>query len=479
MRKDLATLHTAFYEMEVADGLFDRQSDDGIFFWDIVRYNIFVGLQREYGGSYRDPVSTSKASPIATGKNAIKALLNRFTRQYVISQKPEYLFHTVQRTLNGSELLDMVADPLFELVRARSVAIEAVNWGSISVQDMLLGRRTRVPTLFMYEPPEPGPLDGMAKAISTSVVKYFDKLPDIAGLMREPLATYKQYKEHFRAVFARHKPRAVLVVNNGPLKGLFAAARESNVPTIELQHGAPSVASPFWSYPAGIPSTHPGLTLPTAYLVFSEYFKRAVHLPVAHTYAIGNDHLYQAPAATTADAIAIVSAYMYQDELVRLAMALAESFPTRLIYYRLHPHQFAQKAAIAEQVKHRRNIIVQSDEMTLDELFEACTFVIGVHSTVLYSALQARKKVLIYRISNYFQLQDIFPFVELFDSVADAAALIRAHAVSSTSMKTPMFFEPFDRAAFLTALSKIGGLDSASPSERVRCVDRSENGIVG
>jgi hypothetical protein len=463
MRPELATLHTAFYEMEEADGLFDRQSDDGTYYWDIVRYTVFVGLQREYGGPYKNPVSTSKASPIATGKNAIKALLNRFTREYLSSSEPEYLFYTAQRTLIGSRFVDTISDPLFELLGERSIAIEAINRESISVVDMLLRRRTRVPTVFIYDPPQSGPLQSMADAISASIAKHFDRLPDVAGLIREPLATYRQYKEHFRAVFARHKPKAVIVVNNGPLKGLFAAAREMGIPTLELQHGAPSVESPFWSYPTGIPSTHPGLSLPTAYLVFSEYFKGITHFPVAHAHAIGNDYLYQKPVANTADAIAIISAYMYQDDLLRLAVALAESFPTRVIYFRLHPHQFLQKAAIAEQVRHRQNIVVQSDEMSLAELFAACTFVIGVHSTVLYSALQARKKVMIYRISNYFFLQDVFPFVELFDSVADAVVLIRTHTVRFANVDgAPIFFAPLDRAAFLSALTNVGGSEPPS-----------------
>jgi len=462
MRPELATLHTAFYEMEEAEALFDRQSDDGTFYWDIVRYNVFVGLQREYGGPYRNPVSTSKASPIATGKNAIKALLNGFTRQYLVSLEPEYLFYTFQRTLTGSKLLDTISDPLFELLGEQAIAIEAANRESISVLDMLLRRRTRVPTPFTYDPPEAGPVQRMADTLAASVAMYFDRVPNVAGLVREPLATYKQYKEHFRAVFARHKPKAVIVANNGPLKGLFAAARDMGIPTIELQHGTPSVESPFWSYPTSIPSTHPGLTLPTACLAFSEYFTRLVHFPVAHTYAIGNDYLYQAPTANTVDAVSIISAYMYQDELVRLALALAESFPTRPIYFRLHPHQFPQKAAIAEQMSHRRNIVVQSDEMSLAELFEVCTFVIGVHSTVLYSALQARKKVMVYKISNYFFLRDLFPFVELFDGAADAVTLIRTHADSFPDMnRAPTFFEPLDRAAFLRALKEVSG--SAKP----------------
>jgi hypothetical protein len=472
MRLDLATLHTAFYEMEEAEGLFDRQSDDGTYFWDIVRNSVFVGLQGEYGGPFKNPGSTTKASPIATGKNAVKALLNRFTQGYLSSREPEYLFYTVQRTLTGSRLLDMVADPLFELIGERSIAVEAVNWESISFLDMLLRRRTRVPTVFIYDPPESGPLQSMADTISVSIAKYFDRLPDVASVIRDPLAHYKQYKEHFGAVFARHKPKAVLVVNHGPLKGLFAAARESGIPTLELQHGTPSVESPFWSYPTGIPSTHPGLTLPTAHLVFSEYFKGITRFPVAHTCAIGNDYLHQEPLANTADAVAIIAAYMYQEDLVRLAVALAESFPTRRIYFRLHPHQFAQKAEIAAQMRHRQNIVVQTDEMSLTDLFAATTFVIGVHSTVLYSALQARKKVMIYRISNYFMIQDVFPFVELFDSVADAVALIREHTISFPNFdKAPTYFEPLDRAAFFGALTSVG---SSAPS----CASAQSSGAI-
>jgi len=453
---DLTNLRTAFFAMEEAEDLFSLQAEDGTFYWDIVRFSVFVGLQCAYGGPFNNPVAMKKASLLSKSKNAIKMFLNRTTRDYLAGQKPDYIFYTVQRTRIGSQLVDTVSDPLFDLVSENSIAIEAMNKESISFLDILMGRQTRVPSVFVYDPPAKGRLNKMAGEISARLARHFDRPVDIENLIWEPIAVYKQYKEHFLAVFARHKPKAVIVVNNGPLKGLFSAAKDMDVPTLELQHGASSIDSPFWSYPNTILSSHPGLTLPTAYLTFSDYWKSITHFPVRQTHSIGNDYLYQSPVRNSADSVAIISAYMYQDDLARLAVDLAESLPARIVYFKLHPHQFARKAAIAEQFKHRSNIVVLSDGMSLSDLFMECTFVVGVHSTVLYSALQARKKVMIYKKANYFFLHDIFEFVELFDNASEAESIIRTHEVRFKNLnQAPVFFVPLDSTAFMKALEAV------------------------
>jgi hypothetical protein len=73
-------------------------------------------------------------------------------------------------------------------------------------------------------------------------------------------------------------------------------------------------------------------------------------------------------------------------------------------------------------------------------------------------ALQAGKKVCIYKRSNYFWHFDIFEYVELFDKAADLMEII----ADSNNMyfknlsKVPVFFQPFDASRFMNALSVVG-----------------------
>ena len=426
---DLATLRAAFFEMEETEDLFSLKMEDGTFFWDIVRVNVFTGLHCAYGGPFNNPVANEKASIVSKSKDLIKTLLNEATLNYLIAKQPEYIFYTVQRTRIGSRVVDTISDPLFDLVSEDSIAIETMNKESIHSLDMLLGRQTRIPPVFIYSTPSRDRLDKISGEISTKLKKYFARPVDVHNLISEPVAVYRQYRKYFLSLFSRHKPKAIVVINNGLLKGLFSAATEMLVPTLELQHGAPSLDSPFWSYPKTVSSSNPGLTLPDVYLTFSDYWKHVTNYPVKRTYTVGNNYLYQGPVTSSASSVAIISAYMYQEDLAPLAVDLAGAFPTRTIYFKLHPHQFSQKAVISERFTSRPNIVVLSDEMDLSTLFTECTFVVGVHSTLLYSALQARKKVMVYKKANYFWHNDILEFVELFDNASEAENIINAHDV--------------------------------------------------
>jgi hypothetical protein len=246
------------------------------------------------------------------------------------------------------------------------------------------------------------------------------------------------------------------VQNNGLLKGLFAAARAYGIPTIELQHGSTSPQGPFWSYPLSIPSNHPGLTLPTAFLTFADYWKTNTHYPVRHALTIGNRHLFQPHSPNTTGNVAVISAYMYQKELGELTRDLATRFPTRLFYFKLHPHQFKSLEEIKGAFAVQQNVRIVTDDLTLTQLFAVSDFVVGIHSTALYSALQANKNVMIYRRANYQFLKDIFAYSELFSSPDEAASIIsNAPARFGEKARAPLFFAPFDSRACMHALESI------------------------
>jgi hypothetical protein len=69
MGRELARLRTAFYEME-GHCLFDRQSDGGTLYWDIVPYFAFVGLQREMRWAFRIPESAVRRCENGAGHGA-------------------------------------------------------------------------------------------------------------------------------------------------------------------------------------------------------------------------------------------------------------------------------------------------------------------------------------------------------------------------------------------------------------------------
>lgn len=448
--------------MEETEDLFSLRARDGTYFWDIVRRELFLSLHTMHGGPFVDAPPLPARSLFTDAKDVAKRLINRFTRHYLEMQAPRYIFITGQRIRQHGHLIDNISDHLYDLVSEDAVAVELMNKGAISYPKMLFGKKTRVPPVAVrrnaFE--TRNDLPEMAEAISSVVNRYFDVSPDIHRLILGPMLTFWEGENFYLQLFAQHRPRAVVCINNGTLYGLFHAGKKMQVPVIELQHGGSNYQTIFWSYPKSISSSHPGLMLPTAYLTFSEFWNSNTYLPVRLMRSIGNDYFHQTPVVGDENGLLIVSSYMYHDMLLSVALELSDRAKERKIYYKLHPHQFAQKAAVVAACAGRSNIAIVSDEMDFPELFALCDYVVGVHSTVLYFALQAGKKVCVYKRSNYFWHDDILGYVELFDVVSDLCEILNSPPGKyfRNVGNLPELFKRFDARRFLQTLDDVSAV---------------------
>ena len=446
-----------FFQMEEEEGLFSLQMADGTYYWDIVRRQVYLGLRTMHGGPFAVPVAMPAPSLLTKVKDLVKSIINLITRYYLITRGPKYIFITLQRIRRGSSLVDNISDHLYELVSEDAVAVELMNKATISYRDMIFGRKTRVPPVFVRSTHKEKDLPQVVEKISTLIHQYFGVSIDVYNLVFDPIITFRENKNYYLKLFAQYRPNAVIYCNNGTLNGLISAAKEMQVPTIELQHGASSSKTIFWSYPQSIPSSHPGLSLPTAYLTYSDFWNENTHYPVSWTYSIGSDYFYQESIAGDDDGVLIVSAYMYHETLLRLVLELAALVEEKKIYYKLHPHQFNQKSEVLAACNGKSNIVIVCDEMDFPVLFKRCKYVVGIHSTTLYMALQAGKKVCLYKRYNYFFHDNIFEYVELFDSVSELCDILDnpPKKYFNRLNKVPVFFQPFNAQRFLQVLENI------------------------
>ena len=456
MNITLRNIRHVFFEMEESERLFDQWLADGTYYWDLIRLQVFSRLHAMHGGSQADPLAPQKPSPSAKVKDLLRGRLNQLTRVYLKSKHPEYLFITNQRIKRGTDLIDNIADHLLALVAGRSAAFEIINRESIDYWRLLTHQSTRLPLPSLYSVPPKEDLSQVYQDVAEAVDRHFHCPVDLHDVVPEAIATFRQYRHYFRQLFAEYRPKAVVVHNNGMFKGLFAAAKEVGVPTVELQHGASCSNNVFWSYPPTIPRSAPGLYVPTAYLTFSDYWESNTYYPVRTTRTIGNDFFDHLPTAGDENHLVFISAHMFHEELAALALELASALPEKIIYYKLHPHQYKDKQSISESLKIGRNIIVVSDETDISDLFQKCAFVVGVHSTLLYTALQAGKKVCIYKRFHYFWHEDIFAYTEQFDDVSELTEIVAHYTKHFCELDNrPVLFEPFDAERFRRALDDV------------------------
>jgi hypothetical protein len=454
----IRNIREVFFQMEVAENLFSLQMKDDTYYWDIVRRDIFLSLHTIHGGLFVEPEALQAPSLLTKMRDLVKLVINSFTLRYLTNKAPKYIFITGQRIRQGSCLIDNISDHLYDLVSADAVAIELMNKAVISYRKMFFGRKTRIPPVAVRRSHYDKEITQIAETIEGLVRKYFVVSIDAHRLIEEPILAFRENRNYYRQLFTKFRPKVILCINNGTLTGMFSAAKEMKVPTIELQHGGSSPGTIFYSYPQSIAVSHPGLSLPTAYLIYSDFWSSNTHFPVSYFCPIGSDYFYQEPIAGDDDGVVIISSYMYRDSLLSLAVELADLNKGKKIYFKLHPHEFNKKEAVVAACGGKKNIVVVCDEMDFPELFKLCNYVVGIHSTTIYIALQARKKVCIFKRDNYFWHEAVFDYVELFDSANELHSILHNYddLYFKNLSKVPVFFQPFDADRFIYALSVVG-----------------------
>ena len=458
----LRNIQELFFRMEVEEGLFSMQMSDGSYFWDVVRRDVYLCLHAVHGGPFAQPQGSPPPSLTSRAKNIAKTLANSVSRRYLTAKAPKYIFITYQRLRSGTRLIDNISDHLYDLLEPDSVAIELANKAAIRYRNMLTGDSTRLPPVRIRAQHVDAELARVTQLIRKAISRHFEVQLDIDRLVADSIGMFRDTRDHYRKLFSSFRPKAIVGVNNGTLSGMYLAAKEGGVPTVELQHGASTYHTIFWSYPTSISPSHPGLSLPTAYFTYSEYWNTNTHFPVKFFRSIGTDYFYQEPAASPGHDILMISSYMYRDALLGLALELAARDTGRTVFFKLHPHEFDKKAHLSSLCQTHQNIRIVCDEFEFPELFRRCRYVVGVQSTAIYLALQARKRVCLLKHSNYFWHEDVFNYVELFDTADELHALTQDDGNFKNHDAIPDLFRPFREQDFLRALDDVQqGIDAA------------------
>ena len=443
--------HNIFFEMEEQEELFDLQLADGTYYWDIIRRDVFAVVMN-YPPKDRHVNFYSKNRSMIENKirDLVKAGINEISLRYQILHKPDYIFTTFQRPVKGGRNVDYISDHLYDLVSEKSICIEHINQSSICYRDIFLGRKTRLPPVYIRVGNKDTEVADIDKVITNAVSKYFDVSINIYDVIHNLIRVFKEKRNFYRRLFSKFLPKVIICDNDATYKGLYFAAREAQIPTIELQHGA-SPGSIMWTYSEKYRKPHPGIILPDVYLTLADCWNSDNEYPTTRTYSIGNDNLYQIPVAGENN-ILIISNLATHKELVAFAFELADLIKKKKIYYKIHPEQHDYKAEIVDVFSQYSNIEVISDEMNYAELFKNCNHVVGVRSTLIYIALQAGKNVYIYKRHNYNWDKNILKYVALFKDAMEFKKLIEDAACKVPNIP-PVFFQKFDPKKFMQILN--------------------------
>jgi hypothetical protein len=447
---DLDEFTERLFSIERRLGLFSDRSA-GLPWWDGVRYDVYDYLFSAVAGtSAVQPVRRSLyARTIGWIKRAsLRTMLNARSRLF---RYDVMVFRAPRQKKNGRPL-DPGMDDLVPLCTGRVLTVSTYPH-YYHLPRSRRGREAKIGAA----------LEGLICALRSELGGAWDE-PALRNLIETRLAYFESALNAYRRLFARVRPRLVLLTQNGMEKALFFAAHEAGIRVVESQHGLIGRSHPAYSYPDDVDYGDRS-TFPSVFLAFSDYWIHSCFYPAGTSVSIGNDHLMikALPPPTESGGIMFVSGDIYHDAMREWVTRLAAAIPDRQIIYKLHPNQRQAIRNIQQEFASFKNIRVIDASISARALLPCVTHVVLIQSTVALEALQAGRRLCILPLLHYRGHKDLFQ-LEAVTVTPTLEDLIGALDIPPDFGKSPSFFDPFDAA---TAAKLLRGLLAASDSGKI------------
>lgn len=436
-----------FLDFEIKYQMFDFCDENGFPVWDIVRCYVYSKVT-----AFEAPVSNS----LVDVKNRIVTLIRNIPLllKWLCSTHKDYFFFLTSRnTIEGKIIDQIAASALLELGIKNCYLVE-------SYAD------PNDPRLAYSQKPSPSVADLFRYFVykkydfSTIIDIVAKKYPHVN--LDEKVMTFMyrrfigQYKFYYIFFKRRHFKKVFLVQNNYQ-KGMFLAARQLGVPTIEFQHGIVNKAHMAYSYPTGYEGLEDRIIVADRILSFAPFWFHDVYNPVSSFLPVGNDYLAPKISRDHIDkkSFVVVSANVFGRPLKDLVGNVMDD--SRAVdykfYFKLHPNQFGQFDEYKNIFKDYPNVEVISNQRSMQDLMGIVESMIVITSTAVYEALYAGVKVFVYKRLSYEVHLDVAQQKGVY-FVDNAKELVDSYEASRNLEMTPdrHYFSKFDKQAFLDAI---------------------------
>jgi len=397
-----------FQEMEIEQGLFKLHTPDGVYFWDIVRYDVFYFIFRDNLNSKPkqslDLKSNKSKFSLSKIAYAVKTLISDYIYLYANS-KSKYVFFKCSRNLIDGKETDIISTDYLSIIGDECFIIE--TFGNSRDNDCFLNSVLRYKKKF-------------SKLFKNKLENYYiDQIINntfgldlhLDDFIRSRVENFRLERKHYTKLLKRLKPKAVFFVQNGIHKSLLYSCRELGVPSIELQHGTMNYCHQAYSYPIGVEEyKHKEVIVPDALFAFSDYWIKNVNYPVKEAIAMGNTYysIPNSPICENQDEITFISANIYEKKIEIYLDYMLDKYPNTKINLKLHPNQKGEIDQINAKYSKYKNIQIYYNEVTLHELFKKSKEVILVTSTAAYEAIQFGCSVGIIKDDLSYDIEDLF-----------------------------------------------------------------------
>lgn len=441
----------AFLEFETQNELFSCKNKEEIFFWDILRLDIYIRYMwsRAKTIAARESMGSRVRRYLYWAKSIIKLIF------WLFQQKPDLFFLTSRDKSPSKKFHDKNAIDVLQLLKDRAFLLETYYFNGIEYEydvpssafcfnPILIFRQ--VYHLFFYKKADYSDLTAKIKAGLD--IDYTDAEINLA------VSNFKADYAFYKFLLKKKGTKRVFLTQNGVQKGLIAAAHALGITVHEFQHGIIDKGHLLYHYPAFIKSDS-NIIIPDYFLTFSDFWTKDLNFPVKKIVPVGNNAFAKASLAADApatdNALTIVSADYFGQRLATLIEEFSKEQPDVKLFFKLHPNQFSEKSGFQHHFREMNNIEVISSEYTIPELLMKSKGVLLIQSTAAYEALQAGRAVYVLAESTYYRQEHLFGYknVHLISNVTD----LKKEWQKPLQEEKIVFFNQFNSRLFLDTVS--------------------------
>ena len=402
------------FEFELKNELFDIVDKRGTRPWEAVRYYVFNRIITN-----RKPQTPHSCPKKDNGAQLFQKVRNKlhFILYLAKHRNCPFMFLLASRDKRDGCFYDKISDSFFEQIdKEKTFAIEScvyeTNYCYNSLTcDMsffcMFERFTRADYDFSF--------------LHKLIMDHFpDVSIDISELNKWYRAFLSQYY-YFRWLFKLTGTKKLFMVQNGILKGVFAAAQSLGVEVLEFQHGQISYNHPAYSYPSEKYLNASKLHHPSKLLLFGDYWAKNRVYPGVINIVIGNDFYSNKAIWCDVDCkkkILVVSNKIEGRRLMKYVKSILEQDSSFYFFFKLHPNQYNELHYYLKEFEVFKNVEVISDSKTTNVLLSKSEAILVVQSTVELEALRDGKKIFVVKEDDFEAMDFVFsePGVYLVES---------------------------------------------------------------
>lgn len=238
------------------------------------------------------------------------------------------------------------------------------------------------------------------------------------NLIKKATTSIRRFKSRFEIynrIFKEKKPEKIFIVVSYLNAPIIAAAKNNQIPTIEIQHGTISPYHLGYSFPA---CTRELEYFPDFFYSFGEYWTQSVKLPIAQEKISVYGFPYFAELKKEYRAITkkpkqllFLSQGVIGKELSQFAYKTAIELKDYHIVYKLHPGEYDRWAKEYEALKCAQQLknftIVDNDSVNLYQYLAESKYQVGVFSTAIYEGIAFKCKTILVDLPGIEYMKDL------------------------------------------------------------------------